>query len=140
MSTLLTYDQALQEAGENPVLLLGNGFCMAYDKERFSFTSLLDSAVKDKIIKKDSHIYQLFRRLDTADFESVMKLLDQSRQVVEVYEGEKSLKEELASDGANLKDYLVRIITNNHPAHMHEMPKEKKKACLQWLQPYKTIY
>ncbi len=137
---LLTYEQALQEAQSNVTLLLGNGFCMAYDKERFSFTSLLDSAVKDKILKKDSHIYKLFQRLDTADFESVMKLLDQSRQVVEVYEGDKSLQKELSTDAANLKEYLVKIITNNHPAHMHEMPEEKKKACLQWLKPYQTVY
>lgn len=137
---LLTYEQMRQEAQSNATLLLGNGFCMAYDKNRFSFTSLLDSAVKDNILKNDSHIYRLFQKLKTADFESVMKLLDQSRQVVEVYEGDKSLLKELTTDATNLKEYLVKIITNNHPAHMHEIPEEKKKACLEWLKPYPTIY
>lgn len=137
---LLTYEQMRQEAQSNATLLLGNGFCMAYDKDRFSFTSLLDSALKDNILKKESHIYKLFQKLNTADFESVMKLLDQSRQVVEVYEGDKTLLKELATDATNLKEYLVKIITNNHPAHMHEMPEEKKKACLEWLKPYPTIY
>jgi len=42
---------------------LGNGFSMAYDERRFSFTSLLQSAVDSGIIKKEDKIFKVFERL-----------------------------------------------------------------------------
>src|SRR3990167_2541144 len=107
MTPLLTYDQALEQAGEKPSLLLGNGFCIAYDKDLFSYTSLLDSAVTDGILEEGSHVYKLFQQLETSDFESVMKLLDQSQQVVEIYEGDETLRARLNGDSTLLKNYLV---------------------------------
>lgn len=54
---LLTYDEVLEQTDKNRHLLLGNGFSMAYNKERFSFTSLLQSAINKGIIKKKIQIF-----------------------------------------------------------------------------------
>ena len=140
MTPLLTYDQALEQAGEKPSLLLGNGFFIAYDKDLFSYTSLLDSAVTDGILEEGSHVYKLFQQLETSDFESVMKLLDQSQQVVEIYEGDETLRARLNGDSTLLKNYLVEIITKKHPAHIHSVTDEKKAACRNWLAPYECIF
>ncbi|ECO7371179.1 DUF4917 domain-containing protein, partial [Campylobacter coli] len=51
---LLIYDEVLRQTDERRHLLLGNGFSMAYDKNRFSFTSLLQSAIDKDIIKENS--------------------------------------------------------------------------------------
>jgi hypothetical protein len=49
--TLLTYEEVKDNIkNEKRVLLLGNGFSMAYNKERFSFTNLFDSAVEKGFI------------------------------------------------------------------------------------------
>jgi len=136
---LLTFSQVIERTN-TPHLLIGNGFSMAYDPSRFSFTTLLESAVQENIIQENSHVYKVFQRLETADFESVMKILDETEKVVDVYEGDENLKQEIAEDATNLKGYLVAIITNNHPAKSTDIPVEKKSACINFLKQFKKIY
>ena len=124
----------------NPRLLLGNGFSMAYDKKRFSFTSLLESATKSKIIKKNDFVYKVFKKLETADFESVMKILDDSQKIIEVYNGGEKLIKKINKDSSQLKSYLVAIITNNHPDVCTDIPEENKKACIDFLKSFRGIY
>lgn len=135
MNELLTYDQVMQKANK-PHLLLGNGFSMSYDRERFSFTSLLESAVKNSIIDNESHVYRLFKKLSTADFESVMKILDQSGQVLDVYDGDQNTQIELRKDAELLKEYLVKIITNNHPEKSTDLTTKEKQSCLNFLERF----
>lgn len=139
MSELVKFKEVIKKA-KNPRILLGNGFSMAFDKKRFSFTSLLDSAVKAKIIKRNDFVYKVFEKLETADFESVMKILDDSQKIVEVYKGEEALVEKIKKDSSQLKSYLVTIITNNHPEVCTEIPEDNKKACVEFLKPFKDIY
>src|SRR3990167_5930655 len=113
MDTLLSFEEVMAQANK-PHLLLGNGFSIAYDKERFSFTSLLDSAVDQKIISKKSKLYKLFSKLNTADFENVMRSLNESVKVIESYTKNRKLIETIKSDASILKNHLVKIITNNH--------------------------
>ncbi|MDD5213399.1 MAG: DUF4917 family protein [Candidatus Gracilibacteria bacterium] len=123
-----------------PKILLGNGFSIAYDSKRFSFTSLLDSAVENKIIEKDSKVYKVFESLQTSDFESVMRALEETKKIIQVYEGDKELQELLKNDLENLKKYLVRIITNNHPSKTTEISSEQKISCAKFLDNFETIY
>ena len=58
---------------------------MAYNKERLSFTSLLESAVDSGLISKSSPIYAVFSEFDTKDFEEVVKLLETSVKVLKKY-------------------------------------------------------
>jgi hypothetical protein len=62
--TLLTYEEVKNKIGDGKrTLLLGNGFSMAYNKERFSFTNLFDSAVGKKLIDESSSVYKIFNIL-----------------------------------------------------------------------------
>ena len=139
MVKLIKFEEVIKKT-TNPYLLLGNGFSMSYDKKRFSFTSLLDSAIKSKIIKKKDFIYKVFEKLKTADFESVMKILDNSQKVISVYKGEKKLIKKIIEDSGQLKEYLVKIITNNHPDICTDIADENKKNCVEFLKPFKSIY
>lgn len=132
MSNLLTFDQVLEKANK-PHLLLGNGFSISYDKDRFSFTSLLDSAVSSGIIEKGSELYLLFQKLNTADFESVMRLLDESLKVINVYTEDQELENRIQGDALTLKKHLVQIITNNHPEKSSVILDEEKLSCLDFL-------
>lgn len=139
MNKLLSFEDVMKMANK-PRLLLGNGFSMAYDKDRFSFTSLLESSLKDKIIKKSDFVYKIFEKLNTADFESVMKILDESQKVLEIYKGEKSLIKKIKDDSEQLKSHLVKIITNNHPEISTAVPGKNKEACINFLKPFEKIY
>ena len=139
MEELLTFDQVIERV-KNPHLLLGNGFSIAYDSERFSFTTLLESAVKEKIISVDSEVYKVFQKLETADFESVMRTLEESEKVIEVYGGSEDVRQKLKKDCEGLKGYLVQIITNNHPEKSTSIFDEEKKACLSFLNNFSSIY
>jgi hypothetical protein len=141
---LLSFDDVLERTKQgNRFLLLGNGFSMAYDKARFSFTSLLESAVDKKIIEIDSPVYNLFQNLETSDFEYVMKLLEDAQRVVDCYlagNNLKDLKDRLSKDATSLKEYLVKIITNNHPDKITEIPDDRFINTLNFLNCFSKVY
>ena len=136
---LMTFDEVMKVC-KNPYLLLGNGFSIAYNPERFSFTTLLESAVKNKIITKEGEVYKVFQELATADFESVMRSLESATKIVGVYGGSKSMQAKIQKDSENLKEYLVKIITNNHPAKSTDLTNDEKDACLTFIASFKAIY
>lgn len=138
---LLSFDDVLESTRQaKRFLLLGNGFSMAYDKDRFSFTSLLESAVENNIINKNSPVYRLFKKLETSDFEYVMRLLDDAQQVFDCYSTESALKEKLSQDSKSLKSYLVQIITNNHPDKITDIPDNRFKTSVAFLDNFSCIY
>lgn len=138
MSGLLSFDQVVEQA-EKPHLLLGNGFSMAYDPDRFSYTSLLQSAIDDGIITEESEIIRLFRSLNTTDFERVIRLLDEAAIASDIY-GAKDVQQKLLTDADALKEHLVAIVTNNHPEKSTSIVPSEREACLNFLQPFGRIY
>jgi hypothetical protein len=137
--SLLTFDEVLKQANK-PHLLLGNGFSVAYNPKRFSFTTLLESATKEGILDEKSELYEVFKKLETADFESVMRSLENSDKVLEVYKGDKGLRKKIVGDSLALKEYLVRVITNNHPEKSTSLSVEEKISCINFLKKFNRIY
>jgi len=139
---LLSYENVLERTtGEKRFLLTGNGFSMSYNNERFSFTSLLDSAVANGLIDKTSPVFSVFQEFATKDFEEVVKLLETSVRVVEKYNaiGIKD-KEQIINDSKNLKKHLVEIITNNHPEKITEISEEEFSYSTKFISQYNKIY
>lgn len=138
-TSLLTFDEVLKRVNK-PHLLLGNGFSIAYDPKRFSFTTLLESAVQSKVISKSEEIYKIFSKLETSDFESVMRALKSAEKILEVYKGDAKLRKLMQSDADKLKHCLVKIITNNHPSKSTSLTDAEKNACLDFIAPFENIY
>ncbi len=136
---LLNFNEVLEQASK-PHLLLGNGFSMAYDHERFSFTTLLESAVAKGIMKADDKLYRIFGKLATADFERVMRSLEDAKGIIEIYEGDPALRKKLVDDGSVLKEHLVKIVTNNHPEKSTSLTVEEKTTCVNFLKNFNKIY
>jgi len=139
---LLTYDEVLEETKENKrFLLLGNGFSMAYNKDRFSFTSLFQSAVDKGLIDNQSPMYEIFKDFETTDFEEIIKNLEISIKVFHAYN---ILKDEDArmiyTDAMKLKEHLVDIITNNHPEKITEISDEEFMNSANFIKNYDSIY
>lgn len=137
--SLLTFEEVLKQT-RTPHVLLGNGFSMAYDPKRFSFTTLLESAARDGIIDKKSELYKVFQKLATADFETVMRAMENSKDIIEVYGGDIALQKKISQDSDNLKEYLLKIITNNHPEKSTSLSDEEKEACASFLKRFNRIY
>lgn len=143
MEGILSFDEVLKQTdSRNRFLLLGNGFSMAYDHNRFSFTSLLDSAIEKGIIKADSSIHKMFKVLETADFEYIMRLLEDTNKTIDCYcDGKKlEIQELLSNDSENLKKYLVEIITNNHPEKITEIENYRFDSTMSFLENFEKIY
>ena len=129
---LLTYDEVLQKIGQAQKrhLLLGNGFSMAYDRNRFSFTSLLQSTIDKQIITENSKIHQIFQDNNTSDFEQVVKTLENTSKVIEIYTQDEEL----------CKQLLVDIVTNNHPEKITEISDDKFNSTINFIKDYNNIY
>jgi len=141
-SKLLSYDDVLTATkGQKKYLLLGNGFSMSYNVERFSFTSLLKSAVDSGLISKSSPIYAVFSEFDTKDFEEVIKLLETSVKVLKTYSSiSESDEKAILEDSKSLKKYLVDVITNNHPEKITEISDSEYLSSANFIKEYEKIY
>lgn len=137
---LLTYDEILKQTDKKRCLLLGNGFSMAYNKERFSFTSLLQSAIDKGIIEENSKIHQIFKNNDTSDFEEVIKILENTSKIIQIYIEDESLYKQLLEDSKKLKQFLVDIITNNHPEKITEILDNRFESTINFIKEYEKIY
>lgn len=140
----LTFDDVMKQTEKSRrYLLLGNGFSMAYKKERFSFKNLLESATEgeEPLIKKNSPIYKLFLEFGTSDFEKIVRLLESSSQVLKYYnEDSNSTQTTMTSDAKSLKKHLVKVITNNHPELPTEILEEEYLSCINFIKKFDTIF
>ena len=141
-TSLLTYNEVLETIKEQrKYLLLGNGFSMAYNPKRFSFTSLLDNAVERELITKTSPIYKVFKQFDTKDFEEVVKLLETSTKVLKTYGVlSKADEKKILDDSKSLKKYLVDVITNNHPDKITEISDDEFFNSSSFIKNFEKVY
>ena len=140
--TMMNYDEVLEDVKEQKrYLLLGNGFSMAYNPKRFSFTSLLDNAVERELITKTSPIYKVFKQFDTKDFEEVVKLLETSTKVLKTYGVlSKADEKKILDDSKSLKKYLVDVITNNHPDKITEISDDEFFNSSSFIKNFEKVY
>jgi len=141
---MLTFKEVLEQTDKTKrFLLLGNGFSMSYDFNRFSFTSLLQSAIDEGIIIKDSPIHKMFINLETADFEYIMRLLEDTSTAIKCYsndEASQEIQDKLVNDSKNLKEHLVDIITNNHPEKITVVKDSEFENTMNFISNFKKIY
>lgn len=138
----MTFEQAYNsavESGKKLSVLLGNGFSMGYDPNRFSFTNLLESAKQHNIIPRDSNLLRIFESLQTADFEKVIKTLEDGKLVAQIYGAPFNIKN-VEHDIKALKKHLVNTVTNNHPDKSTDVPVTKSKNCSDFLDKFYKIY
>lgn len=140
--SMMNYDEVLEAIKEQKrYLLLGNGFSMAYNSQRFSFTSLLDNAVERGLINKTSPIYKVFTQFDTKDFEEVVKLLETSTKVLKTYGVlSKADEKKILDDSKSLKKYLVDVITNNHPDKITEISDDEFFNSANFIKNFEKVY
>jgi hypothetical protein len=118
-------------------ILLGNGFSRAFSDE-FGYGTLRSVAqMPDLTVCKD----QLFDQAGTDDFETVMRHLQQSGDLVELYEPDNTeLFGALRDDALVVKDGLVETLIAIHPQAAWNIEPEQYQAARQFLAPFKRIF
>lgn len=136
---LLSYSDVIALTKDTPkLILLGNEFSMSYNKDRFSFTDLLNSAIESGIIDKDGPINKTFKQFKTTDFEAVIKALEDANKVLTSYG--LPINKKFKEDASKLKEHLIKVITNNHPEKSTDLKLEEIAACMNFIKGYKSVY
>jgi hypothetical protein len=136
---LLTFEQALGrvDAGGRPSLLIGNGFSRAFRDDIFNYANLLERA---DFGPREGPLRQLFVRLDTFDFEAVMRLLEATETVLEIYGDNDELLNQVRQDQELLKNALVVAISRTHPARPHDVNPDQYTAVRRFLARFGQVF
>jgi hypothetical protein len=141
MPTILTYQEVVSatglDTGKTVHLLLGNGFSVGCDPI-FQYSHLYQRAVANGL---SDEAKQLFTLLGTNNFEGVMRLLQQSTKVAEIYQlGSTDDRIKLSTDLEVIKQTLIRTIAENHLPAPSAISGEKMTACIKALRPFTHIF
>lgn len=118
-------------------LLLGNGFSIALKPDIFSYGSLYDNAD----FSAAPHVPDLFKALNTNDFEVVIRHLQNTARVVEVYKPRlQKLIARLRKDAAAIKDALVAAIAKRHPDRPYDISNDQYAACRKFLSRFDHLF
>lgn len=139
MPQILTFDQAMHavRSANHKHLLLGNGFSIAVKSDIFTYGSLYENADFTKMSK----VKELFKALDTQDFEIVIKHLINTAATLKIYSpSDKALQAELLSDANSLKEALVTAIAKHHPDRPYEINNDQYAACRSFLYKFGHLF
>lgn len=113
INQVMTFDEAIKASlkYKKRHLLLGNGFSIAYKYDIFTYKSLLEEADFSDL----SEVRQVFNLLNTVDFESIIKSLQECSKIIPAYGLDKSLELKLIEHSEKLKTILVSTLASRHP-------------------------
>ena len=134
----ISFEKALEMAGEKRHLLLGNGFSISWNPDIFRYDSLYSKANFSKL---SPNIKSVFEQLQTKDFELVMRSLLTTTRILEVYsKSNKQLISNLYNDANELKNLLVATIASNHPENPNEISEAEYFRANEFFDNFKDIY
>lgn len=113
MVDVIPFQEAIEATkGEDRALLVGNGFSAQY----FNYATLLaESKLED-----GTPLRAVFEALDTVDFETVVRALEDA-SVVEMAYGNDRHSEELKGDAQRVREALVTDVNSTHPTHREDL-------------------
>lgn len=142
---MLSYEDAWAWVDAAPgnksrTLLLGNGFSVAYDPQRFSYRALRDSADKAGFI--GSIASRFFSALETYDFEQVIRQMLAAATALEVLDATQHQQEieALRVEAAHLKEGLARTLADLHPERPGDIADEVYAQVRVFLERFGRVY
>lgn len=135
---LLTFTEALQQSGNNDKLvLLGNGFSIAFSYDMFSYSSLYNKGIVER---NDEQLQEVFEALETRDFEVVMKSLNSSSRISQIYSCGNECIDLMHNAIENVKAALIDVIVESHPENSRIIEETKYNGTNRFLQNFKSFY
>lgn len=123
-----------------PHLLLGNGFSIAFDYNRFSYSALRLQAQGDGLVGELAT--HLFDRLETQDFELVIKTLQDAALALEILDVEAYSQEigTLRNEVVRLKEALAQVLAGLHPERPHEIDDAAYLRVRRFIDSFSYVY
>ncbi len=113
MPNVIRFDEAIKDTeGGDRALLIGNGFSAKY----FTYTTLLAASG----LEEGKPIRNLFEKLNTADFEAVVRALEDAVIVEQAY-GNDGHATELETHAQEVRAALVHALHKTHPMHRGDL-------------------
>lgn len=136
---MFTFNDALQNSGSNKRhLLLGNGFSIACRPNIFLYGRLFENA---NFAELSSSAREVFRNLDTEDFEKVINVLRDACRVLATYsKRENEIVSMMQSDASALRELLVQTLALSHPPHPAELTASEYDHCKVFLKNFSCVY
>ena len=140
---VLTFQETLDKAKEfnkkyselcGMNILLAYGFSFACCQDIFMYDRLFNTADFSEEINK------VFCEFRTFDFEKIIKKLNDTSKIVNVYDKVNSIIQQLEFDSNKIKDELVNAISKKHPVHQHIIPDYKFCSAYRFLSNFENIY
>lgn len=130
---LLTFNEALSKTdGEDRSLLMGNGFSIAFDPKIFSYNSL-----KEQSKNLSPKIHEVFKALNTVDFEEVIEAFRLASVVCNVHE----MKNDFLNVSDEIRNVLIETIAISHPDFPDKITQSQFSSCISFLSNFnKKIY
>lgn len=136
---LLTFQQAIIGSSKHRRhVLLANGFSIACKPDTFMYGRLFEQADFSEL---STSARKVFDALETEDFEKIINVLNNSNQVLNIYNGTTKEKIDLITgDAVALKEVLVQTLAASHPSNPNELSKEQYQHCKIFLGNFSRIY
>lgn len=129
---VMTFDAAIDRAKKADArisVLLGNGFSIgAYDG--FRYQTLYEEACKEGL---SDRVKGVFEHYGTANFEDILRRLDEGVWLAEHYELWDSSAPTMQHDHEGVKNALTSVIARVHPASKFDVDAGKLEACSEFL-------
>lgn len=142
MTKIISFQAAMRQAtkgtDKRPHVLLGNGFSRACRDDIFAYEALFDRADFGKL---SANARRAFDKLNTTDFEVVIRALRNAAILCELYNGKKdALSKQLRDDADGLREVLATAVAHSHPARPNDISDEEYQACRKFLAHFDKIY
>lgn len=127
----ISFQEAIELASKynKKNLLLGNGFSIACVPTIFTYSSLFKQADFSKM----PEVKEVFKNLNTQDFEEVVNALEHCSLVILSYKKLPKTVVTIHKHALKLKEILIETIAKNHPGIPSDIDESKYKACVQFL-------
>jgi hypothetical protein len=136
MPETMSFDDAIRASSVfGRAVLLGNGFSIARGEDHFLYSNLLEMSG----LPNESSIRDVFKALETVDFERVMKALEDAAQVECAY-GDMERAKRFRDDAATVREALIHAVREVHPEVHFEIPKEQCEACAKFLVQFDSLF
>lgn len=129
---IISFDEAIADSEQYSKrhLLLGNGFSIGCRTDIFHYASLYGEADFSKIPEAK----QVFKTLQTQDFEVAIRALESSSKVFPIYApNDTASASKMDQHAMDLKDLLVSTIAENHPLYPSVISDTEFSACRKFL-------
>jgi hypothetical protein len=141
---MMSFDEAMSWTSQGDetklALLLGNGFSMSYDSERFSYGALATLAQNRDLLPKFA--LQVMSASDTPDFESLMRQLQDTVNTLTTLDAVEYVKliDELKDAISGVREALAKSIAGLHPDRPYDIEDSSYASVRRFLDRFPQIY